>query len=472
MNTASTCHDTAAAIADEPAPPALNTIAARIERMPPNGMHARVRVLMGLATFFDGFDSIAIASALPLLIAQWSLRTEQVGLLLSAGAVGALIGAFLFPSLAERYGRVNAVAWSSALIGATTLAFVFARSYETLVLLRVLQGIGLGGEVPIAAAYINEVTTARNRGRFVLLYELIFPVGLLAASALGSWLVPRYGWQVMYWLGTVPLFLCVLLRRYVPESPRWLASKGRLKDADLAVARFEARARTALAPVRGIAAASDGVPPAPVAPSRSKLSIVVSRAYRRRSVSVWFLWITCGFLQYGLSTWLPTIYRQVYHVPFQQSLNLALGASVLGIVGSLVCALIVDRVGRKPVIAVSLTLCALCLALAGIFHASSVYVVAGLCALAFGLMASGFITAYVYTPELYPTSVRAAGCGLASAWLKIASIVSPVVLATLVQQGRLQAAFFLFAAVPLIAAIAIARFGIETRNKTLEALEA
>ena len=192
MNTASTCHDTAAAIADEPAPPALNTIAARIERMPPNGMHARVRVLMGLATFFDGFDSIAIASALPLLIAQWSLRTEQVGLLLSAGAVGALIGAFLFPSLAERYGRVNAVAWSSALIGATTLAFVFARSYETLVLLRVLQGIGLGGEVPIAAAYINEVTTARNRGRFVLLYELIFPVGLLAASALGSWLVPRY----------------------------------------------------------------------------------------------------------------------------------------------------------------------------------------------------------------------------------------------------------------------------------------
>ncbi|WP_175856374.1 MFS transporter [Burkholderia anthina] len=469
MEAVSTCPHAADAAGNASAPPAAHTIAARIERMPPNGMHARVRVLMGLATFFDGFDSIAIASALPLLIAQWALQPGQVGLLISAGAVGSLIGAFLFPMLAERYGRVNAVTWSAALIGATTLAFLFAHSYDAFVALRVLQGIGLGGEVPIAAAYINEITSARNRGRFVLLYELIFPVGLLAASALGSWLVPRYGWQAMYGVGAAPLILCVLLRRHAPESPRWLASKGRLADAHDALTRFEARARGVLKPVPDDPCAAPAARPAP---AKSGLSTVLSRPYRRRSISVWLLWITCGFLQYGLSTWLPTIYRQVYHVPFQQSLNLALGASVLGIVGSLVCALVVDRVGRKPVIAVSLTLCALCLALAGVLHAHSVYVVAGLCALAFGLMSSGFITAYVYTPELYPTRIRAAGCGIASAWLKIAAIVAPMTLATLLEHGRLQTAFLLFSLVPLAAAAVIAAIGIETRNRTLESLEA
>lgn len=468
MEAVSTSSESAHAVAQNSATPSHRTILARIERMPPNSMHARVRLLMGLATFFDGFDSIAIASALPLLIANWSLHATQIGTLLSAGAVGALIGAVLFPMLAERHGRVCAVAWSSALIGAATLGFVFARSYETFVALRLLQGIGLGGEVPIAAAYINEVTSAHRRGRFVLLYELIFPIGLLAASGLGSWLVPRYGWQVMYCLGAFPLLLFFLLRRLVPESPRWLASKGRLRDAHFSVARFEAKSRGALAPVDEL---SEGEPVSPVARPRPLLSLMLSRPYWRRSVSVWSLWMTCGFLQYGLSTWLPTIYRQVYHVSFQLSLNLALAASALGILGSLASALIVDLVGRKPVIYVSMSLCALCLALAGILHAGSVYVVAALCALAFGLMASGFITAYVYTPELYPTSVRAAGCGIASAWLKIAAIFSPAVLATLLEQGRLQFALFLFALVPLTAAIVVAALGVETRNQTLEALE-
>ncbi|MNN01457.1 Inner membrane metabolite transport protein YdjE [compost metagenome] len=144
---------------------------------------------------------------------------------------------------------------------------------------------------------------------------------------------------------------------------------------------------------------------------------------------------------------------------------------MLGVVGSLVCAMIVDKVGRKPVINVSFLLCALSLVLAGVFHAASVYVVATFCALAMGFLASGFITAYVYTPELYPTSVRAMGCGLGGAWLKLAAIFAPTLIAGTIGNGTLNVAFFALAVVPALAAVTVHFFGIETKGQVLEELE-
>lgn len=182
--------------------------------------------------------------------------------------------------------------------------------------------------------------------------------------------------------------------------------------------------------------------------------------------------ITCGFIQYGLSTWLPTIYRTVYHAPLQLALNLAVAASVLGVVGSLTCALLVDKVGRKPIINLSFVACALSLLLAGVFHNASVYVVATCCAFALGFLACGFITAYVYTPELYPTSIRAMGCGVGGAWLKVAAIFAPAIVSKTMIGGNLEVAFYILAAVPFIAAITVHFLGIETKGKVLEQLEA
>ena len=87
-------------------------------------------------------------------------------------------------------------------------------------MLRVIQGLGLGGELPVAATYINEISRAHDHGRFVLLYEVVFPVGLLASNALSACIVARFGWQAMYFIGGMPLILFFVLRRLVPESPR------------------------------------------------------------------------------------------------------------------------------------------------------------------------------------------------------------------------------------------------------------
>src|SRR5215510_14326113 len=157
-------------------------VAARIERLPVTSWQVRARIIIGTATFFDAFDALSIAYILPAIIPMWRLLPQDVGLLISAGFFGQLFGALFFGWIAERYGRMPALMGSIALYSTLSLACAFAQDYQTLLILRIVQGFGLGGEVPVAATYINELATARKRGRFVLLFELVFPCGILAAA--------------------------------------------------------------------------------------------------------------------------------------------------------------------------------------------------------------------------------------------------------------------------------------------------
>ena len=105
----------------------------------------------------------------------------------------------------------------------------------SLLIFRFLQGVGTGGEVPVASAYINEFIGAEKRGKFFLLYEVLFPLGLMFAGMAAFFLMPIYGWKVMFIVGLIPSILVIPLRFFLPESPRWLASKGRFKEADQVV---------------------------------------------------------------------------------------------------------------------------------------------------------------------------------------------------------------------------------------------
>mgnify|MGYP004717157781 CR=1 FL=1 len=153
------------------------------------------------------------------------------------------------------------------------------------------------------------------------------------------------------------------------------------------------------------------------------------------------------------------------------AVNLGVAGSVSSLLGSLASALRVDTVGRKPVIIHSFLGCTLSLVLAGLFRHESVYLVAGLCALALGLMSCGFLTAYVYTPEQYPTSIRAIGAGLGGAWLKIASLGAPLVISGAMQHGQLGHAFYGLALVPLLAAMAVWTYGLQPRGPVLDQLD-
>jgi putative MFS transporter len=152
---------------------------ARLERLPFSRWHLRARVIVGSATFFDAFDALSLAFVLPVIVRLWRITPAEIGWLIAIGYLGQFAGALVFGALAERYGRVRSVAGATALMSVMSIACAFAGNFGMLLTLRLIQGIGVGGEMPVAAVYINELSKARGRGRFFLLYELIFPIGLM-----------------------------------------------------------------------------------------------------------------------------------------------------------------------------------------------------------------------------------------------------------------------------------------------------
>src|SRR3954452_19211069 len=199
--------------------PALSAqdISARIERLPITRKLSIIRVVIGAATFFDAYTVLAIAFAMPVLSREWKLTPAEIGMILSFGYLGQMVGAVYFGWLAERIGRLRVLLLTVILFVGMDVACLFAWSAWSMSIFRFIQGIGTGGEIPVASAYINEFIGAKRRGRFFLLYEVIFPIGLMFAGLAGYFLVPVYGWRALFVVGLVPAVLMIPLRALMPE---------------------------------------------------------------------------------------------------------------------------------------------------------------------------------------------------------------------------------------------------------------
>ncbi len=196
---------------DNPVGAARALIAARFERLPLCRWHVTVRLIVGAVTFFEAFDQLLIAYALPELRDEWHLSTSRATLLLTVGSIGMLVGALLSGRLADRIGRVKVIALCVAVSSVANLALAASPTPDVFMALRFVQGLAIGGEVPVAATFIAEITRSHRRGRFVLLYELVFPAGLTVGALVAAWVVPVLGWRWMYVLAALPGVLCVVV---------------------------------------------------------------------------------------------------------------------------------------------------------------------------------------------------------------------------------------------------------------------
>jgi putative MFS transporter len=457
-----TCGNVSTASSSLPGSARASVLVARIERLRISPWHVKARLVMGVATFFDAFDVLAIAYVLPVLAGLWKLRPQEIGLMISMGFVGQIAGAIFFGWLAERIGRIRAATYSMALFSVMSLICALSWNFASLLAFRTIQGVGLGGEVPIAAAYINEISRAKGRGRFFLMYELIFPLGLVGASLLGFWLVPRLGWQVMFVIGGLPALLAIFVQRILPESPRWLLSKGRLDEAERVIAQIETSAAKS-GPLEPIELALTPVEPRGGTSWRELFSGI----YRRRTLVVWGLWICTYFVTYGVNTWLPTIYRTFYKLSIADALWNGVITNIAGVAGALLCALAVDRFGRRPWFIAAFVLGGaplLTLWLAGAKTPAQVVV---LVSVSFAFVTANSMLVYLYTPEIYPTRLRTLGTGAASAWLRIASAAGPSVVGFTLAGYGVPGAFLLFGMISA-AGVAVALGVTETRERPLE----
>jgi MFS transporter, putative metabolite:H+ symporter len=437
-------------------------IVARVERLPVSWWHVKTRIIVGVATFFDAFDALAIASVLPAIVPMWELTPPQIGVLISSGFLGQLLGALFFGWFAEKYGRMTGMIWSIGTFAVMSFVCGFAWNYESLLAFRLIQGFGLGGEVPIAAVYISELSRSDVRGRFVMLYELIFPVGIAAASVLGLWVIPTLGWRYMFIIGAIPAVLVLFLRRVLPESPRWLANAGRLKEAELAIVQIERE--TERATRHPLPAYRLGVA---IAGKRASLSDLFGPLYLRRTLVVWLIWFTAYLVNYGLSIWMPTVFRTLFKLPLDIALRYGLITAAFGLLGAATAALIIDSVGRKPLFVVSFAGAAAALIMLSRIANPSAEQVLVFITISYVFVSAINLSVYLYTPELYPTRVRAVGVGAATAWLRLASMIGPTAVGFMVTRG-LNSVFLACGGLTLVTAIVTALFAIETKWRVLE----
>jgi MFS transporter, putative metabolite:H+ symporter len=441
-------------------------IAARMERLPLSPWHNKLRLIVGSVNFSDAFDALTVAYVLPALIPLWQMTPAEIGLLISMGYAGQVIGGVLSGWLAERYGRVPLMVGNIVLFSLMSLCCIAAQNYPTLLTLRFLQGIGLGGEVPIANTYISEFAKSARRARFVLLQQLMFPVGLTTVALVGIFVVPVLGWQWMFVLGGLPVLLALPMIRVLPESPRWLASRGRDEDADRVMTRIEALvSKDGAVPLPPI--------PANVAPavaSQARFRDLFAGIYRKRTLSLAVLWFCTYGITYAMTGWLPSIMRTVYHLPVSQSNLYGFVVNITGLLVLLLAAFTIDRLGRKRAYTGGLLLAAVPLFVVAFTPDLSALALAAMATLAFAAMGMIPGSLGMYTAENYPNHLRALGSGASSVSQRLSSVVSPYLVGIILPAYGVGGVYAMFAVFAVIGGITCALFSVETAGKTLEEL--
>ncbi|CAN7728888.1 MFS transporter [Cupriavidus necator] len=443
--------------------------AARLERLPFSGYHKLIFIIIAVAFFFDSVDLATMTFVLGSIKQEFGLSTTTTGLVASASFFGMVLGAALAGLLADRFGRRPVFQWSMVLWGVASYLCSTAQSVEALIAWRVLLGIGMGMEFPVAQTLLSEFVPTANRGRLIALMDGFWPLGFITAGVVSYFVLPQFGWRTVFALLAIPAVFVLIVRRLVPESPRWLEHAGRHAEADAVMRDIEARVMRS-AGVATLPRPSQQLMAAPVR-GRGALREIWSGAYRRRTTMVWLLWFFALLGFYGLTSWLGALLQQAGFA-VTQSVYYTVLISLGGIPGFLCAAWLVERWGRKPTCIASLLGGGTMAYLYGqsAMHGGSVTLLVGTgLAMQFFLFGMWAVL-YTYTPEQYGTGARATGSGFASAIGRIGSLIGPYVVGVVLPVFGQGGVFTLGAISFAVAALAVWVLGIETRGVALEAL--
>lgn len=435
------------------------TISERLDSLPLSRIHWKIVLVCGLGWLFDAMDSGIISFVLAILMKRWNLSPEQVGLIGSAGLFGMFAGALLSGTISDRIGRKFLFQTTLILFSIATGLCALANGFVTLFILRFFVGFGLGGELPVASTLVTEFAPVRHRGRLLVILESFWAFGWAAAAVIAFLIIPRFedGWKIAFFIGFLPAFYVLYLRRSIPESPRYLAAVGKIEEAKDVTRWLEREA--AVEPVELVVDTQ---------PQREKISIkkLWIGKFVRRTLMLWILWFAMVYSYYGIFTWLPSLLVAGGH-EMVKSFRYVLYITLAQIPGYFSAALLVDRIGRKWTLVPYLFGCAAAAFLFGTANTPAEIILYGCLISFFNLGAWGVV--YTYTPELYPTVMRGTGAGTAAAFGRIGGILAPIVVGSLLKSGQ-GLVFAHFAIVVLIGALAVAFLGEETKQRSLEAI--
>lgn len=437
----------------------------RLEQLPVGSFQYKLLVVTGLGWLFDSMDTGLISFILPVLAKEWNLSPAQVGWIGSIGLIGMALGAVLAGTLADRIGRKKVFSITVLLYSLSTGMCALSWSYESLLFFRFLVGFGLGGELPVAATLMSEYAPAHLRGRFIVLLESFWGLGWLVAACIAYLLIPAFGWQIAFVIGTLPALYVFLIRLHLPESIRYLLSHGRTEEAKAIIIDLEQKLHVESRPFELELRTAQ----ADQSAAKPQFASLWSSAYRTRTIMLWLAWFGIVFSYYGIFMWLPSIvYSQGFAVV--KTFEYVLIMTLAQLPGYYAAAWLVDVIGRKYTLSLFLLLSGICSFFFGNAAAPFTLLLWGAAMSFFNLGAWGVI--YTYTPEQYPTSIRALGSGWAAGFGRIGGMLAPVLVGVMLANTLgMSTIFLMFAAVLIAVAAVVLVLGSESKQKTLEELE-
>jgi putative MFS transporter len=448
-------------IGDQMATP--TNVAKRLERLPISWLHYKLLIIHGFGWLFDALDVGIVTFVMAALAKDWKLQPGELGLVGSAGLAGMFVGAGVSGIVADYWGRKRVFQVTLLVFAITTLLCALAWNVTSMIVFRFMVGVGLGGELPVVSSLLSEFIPGKRRGKFIVLLESFWAWGWLIAALVAFLLIPAHGWRIAFIIGAIPAFYIWVVRRKLPESPRWYESKGRFAEAGAVMGSLEGETERLtgkpLPPVEGETTSE------PATSHRFTFAELWTPAYLKRTIMLWILWFGLVFGYYGIFVWLPTLLVRAGY-SMVNSFGYVIIITLAQIPGYFSAAYLVELLGRKPVIVVYLLMSAATAYLFGQAASTEMILIWASLMSFFNLGAWGAV--YTYTPELYPTRDRATGAGAAAAFGRVGGLTAPILVGALLPSIGRGGVLTMNAALLGVAALAVAILGVETKGRTLE----
>ena len=450
-------------------------VVGRLERLPMTNYQRKIFAVIASAWLVDQIDVALLTFLLGSLIVEFGISPEQAGLLAAMTFAGQLVGNLIAGTSSDMYGRKFVFQATMVVWGIASLLAAISWSVSALMFFRFLIGIGVGGEAPVAQAMVSEFVPANVRGKYIAIMEGFWAVGFVLSGTISYFLLPVLGWRYVFVAVGLLSGVVFLVRRNIPESPRWLAEKGRIAEADavLTMMEREVERRT-----------GQPLPQAQLIPApphhQNPWATLFSPQYRGRTAMAGLMWFFALLGFFGLNSWIAVLLKE-HGYSIVKSVGFVTLITTGGIPGFALAAYMLEKIGRKPTTVLFLVMSAVTAYIYGTASDTVVF------SLGNGLDATRLFCAgwvmqffmfgmwsclYAYTPELYPTRARSTGAGLASAWGRIGAIIAPITIGYIIKDAGVYGVFALGAGSFLIAAFLVALLGVETRGEVLEQVSA
>lgn len=410
---------------------------------------------------FDGYDLVIYGVALPLLMQEWALSAVQAGLLASTALFGMMFGAMTFGTLSDKLGRKKTIMICVAIFSGFTFLGAFASNPVEFGILRFLAGLGIGGVMPNVVALMTEYAPKRIRSTLVALMFSGYAIGGMTSALLGAWLVPQFGWKIMFYIAIIPLVALPLIWKFLPESLMYLTNKKEIEQTRTIVQK--------ISPSHQLNGDTEFVLNEVTKGDEAPVKALFQQGRMFSTFMFWIAFFMCLLMVYALGSWLPKLMIQAGY-SLGASMIFLFALNIGGMIGAIGGGALADRFHIKKVVTIMFICGAAALILLG-FNSPQI-VLYTLIAVAGAATIGSQILLYTFVAQYYPSTVRSTGMGWASGIGRIGAIVGPVLTGALLTMNLPHQMNFFAIAIPgVIAALAIFMVNLKTSVEAKAAVE-